>query len=111
MSRFVREGPPPPSPEAIPGSTEFCEQFTLGFAGYEHELAPLVKEIVSKLPEFANFQKMLDLGSGPGIYAIAIVSSHRSMKGVVFDRAPQINIAQTFINEYENGGENSHPGW
>jgi predicted TPR repeat methyltransferase len=101
MPRFVREGPPPPSSEAIPGSTEVCEQFTLGFAGYEHELAPLVREIASKLPEFPNFQKMLDLGSGPGIYAIAIVSSHPSMKGVIFDRAPQVKIARAFINGYE----------
>jgi len=54
-----------------------------------------------ELPEFTSFKKMLDLGCGPGLVGIAIVASHPSMKGVIFDRPAIIKVAETFIKEYE----------
>jgi len=56
---------------------------------------------VARLPEFSKFKKMLDLGSGPGIYGIALVDAHPSMKGVLFDRAPSMAVAKEFIDEYK----------
>jgi len=101
LPKLVKEGPPPPSPEADLGGEEMWKQFTVGFANSVRAgLAQWAAEIVSELPEFPQFQKMLDLGSGPGIYAIAIVSSHPSMKGVIFDRAAIVKVADTFIKEY-----------
>lgn len=58
-------------------------------------------EIVSGLPEFPLFRTMLDLGGGPGLVGIAIVSAHPSMKGVIFDRPAVVKVAETFIKEYE----------
>lgn len=55
---------------------------------------------VSALPEFPGFKKMLDLGSGPGIYGIAMVAAHPTMTGVLFDRKPSMDAARTFIREY-----------
>jgi predicted TPR repeat methyltransferase len=58
-------------------------------------------KIVSNLPEFSSFQKMLDLGGGPGIIGMAIVDSHPNMKGVVFDLPPVVKMAESFIREYK----------
>jgi hypothetical protein len=64
-------------------------------------IAQQAAELVSELPEFASFEKMLDLGGGPGIFGIAMVAKHPSMKGVVFDRKPSTDVAQKFIAEYQ----------
>ena len=101
LPKQVKEGSPPPSMETDLGSEEMWKQVTVGFANSVRAgLAQWATEIVSKLPEFPQFQKMLDLGSGPGIYAIAFVASHPSMKGVIFDRSAIVEVAENFIKEY-----------
>jgi SAM-dependent methyltransferase len=57
--------------------------------------------IVSQIDGFESFQKMLDLGGGPGLYCIAMVAEHPSMHGVVFDRPAVVKVAEEFIAEYE----------
>jgi SAM-dependent methyltransferase len=105
IPKLVKEGPPPPSMETNLGGEEMWKQVTVGFANSVRAgLAQWATEIVSELPEFPQFQKMLDLGSGPGIYAIAFVSSHPSMKGVIFDRSAVVEVAENFIKEYEMEG-------
>lgn len=59
-----------------------------------------IAEIVSTLPEFIDFNKMLDLGGGPGLIAIAIVKRHAKMKGVVFESPSIAPIAIESIDEY-----------
>lgn len=56
-------------------------------------------ELVSEIPEFPGFKKMLDLGGGPGIFCMAMVDKHLSMKGVVFDREPVTKIASEYISQ------------
>ena len=71
-------------------------------ANYEQAgSAQWAAEMVSQLPEFPSFQKMLDLGGGPGIIGIAIVASHPNMKGVIFDLPAMVKASETFIKEYE----------
>ncbi|NQE05638.1 hypothetical protein C5S32_07195 [ANME-1 cluster archaeon GoMg1] len=102
MSRLVKEGPPQHSPEADMGSEEMWAQFTVSMANYELAgVAQQAVDIVSELPEFTSFEKMLDLGGGPGLVGIAIVASHPRMKGVIFDRPAIIKVAETFIKDYE----------
>ncbi|MCK4581174.1 MAG: methyltransferase, partial [Dehalococcoidia bacterium] len=84
LPKLVKEGPPPPSPEADMSGEEMMLQFALSMANNERSgPAQQVAEIVSGLPEFPSFKKMLDLGGGPGLIGIAIVASHPSMKGVI----------------------------
>ena len=67
LPKLVKEGPPPPSPEMDMGSEEMWAQFTVSMANYERGgVAQQAVEIVSELPEFPSFRKMLDLGGGPG---------------------------------------------
>jgi ubiquinone/menaquinone biosynthesis C-methylase UbiE len=57
--------------------------------------------ILLGLPEFPSFQKMLDLGGGPGLIGMAIVDAHPKMKGVIFDLPPVVKETKKFIKEYE----------
>lgn len=100
LSELVKKGPPSPLPDM--GSEEMWAQFAVFMANYERAgVAQQAVEIVSQLPEFPSFRKMLDLGGGPGLVGIAIVGAHPSMKGVIFDRPAIIKVAETFIVEYE----------
>jgi len=102
MPKLIREGHPPPSPEADMGFGEMWAQFVAPMANYERAgVAQQALEIVSELPEFPSFKKMLDIGGGPGLIGIAIVSSHPSMEGIIFDQPAIIKVTETFIKEYE----------
>lgn len=101
LSTLVMEGPPP-TQEMDAESEEVWAQMALTMANYERSgVAQHVAEIVSELPEFSSFKKMLDLGGGPGLIGIAIVALHPSMKGVISDRPGVANVAEDFIKEYE----------
>ena len=105
LPNLVKEGPPPPSAEADMGSEEMWAQFAVDMAANElARLGPLAVEIASGLSEFPSFQKMLDIGGGPGLVGISVVSSHPSMRGVIFDRPAIVKVAETFIKEYEMEG-------
>ena len=101
LTNLVREGPP--LEHQTPSfSEEMLEQSVMMMANAERAGdAQIAVRIVSNLPEFPSFQKMLDLGSGPGIIGMAIVSSHPRMKGVVFDLPLVIKVAESFIREYK----------
>ena len=102
LPKLVKEGPPPPSPEADMGSEQIWAQFASAMANAERAgIARQAPEIVSGLPEFPSFKKMLDLGGGPGLIGIAIVAAHPSMKGVIFDKPAVVKVAETAIKEYE----------
>jgi predicted TPR repeat methyltransferase len=53
--------------------------------------------IVSALPEFPAFRKMLDLGGGPGIIGQSIVSSHPHRTGGLFDLPMVVGAAESEI--------------
>jgi hypothetical protein len=102
LPMLVKEGSPLPSKETDMGSEEIWVRYAASMANYQRAgAAQQAVEIVSGLSEFPLMQKMLDLGGGPGVIGIAIVSSHPSMKGVVFDKPSVVDIAKTFIKEYE----------
>lgn len=60
----------------------------------------LIAGIISKLPEFPSFKKMLDLGGAAGLHGLCIVDAHPSMKGVIFDQPSVVKVAEGFIKEY-----------
>jgi tRNA1(Val) A37 N6-methylase TrmN6 len=82
-------------------SGEMWMQFAASMANSERAgAAQQAARIVSELPEFPAFKKMLDLGGGPGLIGIAIVASHPGMSGVIFDQPDVVKVAQTFVREY-----------
>jgi predicted O-methyltransferase YrrM len=99
---LIKEGPPPQSSQDDAGSEERWARAAVYNANYERAgVAQYLAAIISQLPEFKSFQKMLDLGGGPGIIGMAIVDRHPTMKGVVFDQPEVVKVSQTFIKEYD----------
>ena len=101
LHKLVKEGPPPP-PETSPFSDDALVKGVgimadIERAGYVQELVKIILE----LPEFSSFQKMVDLGGGPGLIGMAIVDAHPLMKGVILDLPPVVKETTKFIIEYE----------
>jgi len=96
LSQLIKEGPQP-TPEMTFSEEMFAQELA------SNELAgdaPIMTEVISKLSEFPSFQKMLDLGGGPGLIGMSIVAKHPSMKGVIFDLPPMVKAAEGFIKKF-----------
>jgi predicted TPR repeat methyltransferase len=101
LPKLVKEGPPPP-PEKPPFSEEAFAEVVVIMADLERAgYIQMGVNTVLELPEFLSFQKMLDLGGGPGLIGMAIVDAHPKMKGVIFDLPPVVKETRKFIKEYE----------
>jgi predicted O-methyltransferase YrrM len=96
LSQLIKEGPQP-MPEMAFSEEMFAQEYANSERAGD---APIMVDVVSELPEFPSFRKMLDLGGGPGLIGMAIVAAHPSMKGVIFDLPPMAKVAETFIQEY-----------
>lgn len=55
---------------------------------------------VSKLPEFKKARKLLDLGGGHGLYAIAFAQMNPDLDAVVFDLPHVTEVTKEFIGRY-----------
>ena len=101
MTRLVKEGPGGESADRGFASQELWAKVTRSSAAWVTSGMGLkVAGIISKLPGFPEFQRMLDLGGGHGMFALYIVNAHPFMKGIVFDRPAVVEIAREFICEY-----------
>lgn len=99
MTHLVQAGPPTGLPDL--GSQEIWARYARSMANYQRGgSAQKMAKIVSKLDEFASFEKMLDLGGGHGLFGIAMVAEHPTMKGVIFDQPAVTKVAEEFIAEY-----------
>ncbi|MDD4163517.1 MAG: methyltransferase, partial [Methanothrix sp.] len=81
LTKMIREGPPakPAEDDADP---QKWSRFASWMANDERAgIAQQMSDLISKLPEFSSFQKMLDLGGGPGIFGISMVAKHPTMRG------------------------------
>jgi SAM-dependent methyltransferase len=98
---LVKNGPPQQVDTYI-SSDEMTDEEVLSYVNFERSgLAQMIARIASELPEFPSFQKMLDLGCGPGLNGLAVVAAHPSMKGVSFDRPRTSEFARRSSKEYE----------
>lgn len=59
--------------------------------------APLACELLQQLPEFASARRLLDLGGGPGLVAIALAEAQPQLHAVVFDYAEAADVARDNI--------------
>ncbi len=103
MADLVRQGPPEqPSDEALAEET-WANYARIGANGQRAGSAQRGVKLIKELPEFPHFRKMLDLGGGAGMFAIAMVSAHPKMSGIVFDRPMIAEVARELIAEYGAG--------
>ncbi len=100
LTKLVKEGPLP-QPETPTFSDEAVAQGVVMMADAERAgYAQEALKIVLELPEFPSFQKMLDLGGGPGLIGMAIVAEHPTMKAVNFDLPPVVREAKAYFKEF-----------
>jgi predicted O-methyltransferase YrrM len=104
MVNLIKNGPPPPDPDASVGDMEVWKEIhrtsgTVQRAGFGQQVAA----IMAKLPEFPGMKKMLDLGGGAGLVGMCIVDSHPTMEGVILDQPMVVQVADEYIKEYEMG--------
>jgi SAM-dependent methyltransferase len=84
-----------------PQSEEDLTRWVTAVAEYERAgMAQTVAGLISELPGFPSFRKMLDLGGGPGLIGMAVVSAHPTMRGVIFDLSPVAKAAERFIFDF-----------
>lgn len=102
---LIKDGPAPKTKEQDIAAEDFWSEATRAGAGWVtggvgQELA----HIVSALPEFPGFRRMLDLGGGHGMFALYFVQAHSTMTAVVFDRPGVVPVAERFIREWDMDG-------
>lgn len=101
LLQYVQKGPLPGDPGEDFSSEALWAQMARDSAPWVlGEMGDRIAGILSKLPGFASFEKMLDLGGGHGLFAIYIVNAHPTMQGAVFDRPAVIEVARSFIDQY-----------
>ena len=62
------------------------------------DMAKRTASLISSLPEYSNIKRMLDLGCGPGIMCMEVVSNHPTMEGFLCDMPPLMEVAQDEID-------------
>lgn len=91
----------PIQPEEKSGRV-FDKSFTLAMAegSMRGGLYATINKI-SQLPEFKKAKRLLDLGGGHGLYAIAFAQINLGLEAFVFDLPPVIEVAKNFIAKYQ----------
>ena len=76
----------------------FDESFILAMAeGAVRWDLPRTVEIIRELPEFKKARKLLDLGGGHGLYALAFKEANPELDAYVFDLPQVIEVAKKFV--------------
>jgi predicted O-methyltransferase YrrM len=73
-----------------------ARHLTMALAGRAKNVAPyLAKEL-----NLEGTRTLLDLGAGSGIYSIALVQKNPTLKAIIMDSEPVLNVAEEFVREY-----------
>jgi hypothetical protein len=101
IEKCMRNGPFPPKPETnFSSQSIWTDGARAGAAWALGEMGNQVAGIVASLPGFADFETMLDLGGGHGLFAMYMVQVSKKLKAVVFDRPGVVQVAQEYIEAY-----------
>ncbi len=73
-----------------PDSPDYRRQFTWAMHHRTLEIAPAIAAQIS----FAGSKTLLDLGGGPGTYAMAFLAKHPTLRATVCDREAALEVAK-----------------
>lgn len=98
MESILQNGPPVQKTRA--DDEGIWAKEALGMVNFQRTCTgPALAQILSNHPGFSGFLKMLDLGGGPGLNAMAVVGAHSSMTGTIFDRPAVARVARKEIEK------------
>lgn len=72
-------------------------------------LQATIRPIIS-LPRFLTYRRMIDLGGGHGLYAIALTQQHPHLTAYVMDLPPVIPVVEEYITAYRAKRVHTIPG-
>ena len=75
--------------------TESAMNLTLSLSGRAMNVAPVLAE---KLPLPDN-KILLDVGTGSGLYSIALLEKNKDLKAILWDGAEVLKVADNFVNQ------------
>lgn len=76
--------------------TESARHFTMALAGRAKNVAPVLAQRIS----LDGVERLLDVGGGTGIYSIALLQRHPSLRAIVFDRPEVLRVAEEMARDY-----------
>lgn len=98
IPELIRQGPPEVEKKDRLNEEDMWKQSVRHLASYHKAgMADLVADLVADLPEFPKMKRMLDMGCGPGIMCMAVVSRHPCIEGVLCDLPPVLEVAREEI--------------
>lgn len=98
LGAFIRNGKPLAEMlTLIRQDPIMLDQFIHGM----RDRAILAARYIRQVLDFQSVQRMLDLGCGPGIYALEWARRYRSLQAVLYDVEPVLPITQQYIQAYQ----------
>ncbi|MFS0825779.1 class I SAM-dependent methyltransferase [Pseudomonas phoenicis] len=86
LSDYLRNGVAPTCPTASTLGSAWANAARVQIAQEQRAVTGEVAcALLERLPEFRHLQRMLDLGGGPGLVAIALAQALPALEGVVFE--------------------------
>lgn len=55
---------------------------------------------LAKVFDFSSYSKLMDIGGGPGVYAIEVVKQNPNMSAIVLELQPTCIIADQYIKRF-----------
>ncbi len=102
LTQLVRTGKPELAPEKRLQDPEHWKRSAKYLANYHRAgMAGMIADIVTRLPKVDAMRRILDLGSGPGVIGLEILTRHPHMQGVFFDLPA---VAEVTLEEVRAAG-------
>ena len=98
---LIKDGPSGAGPGEDITSEELWASWTEASASWVFgEVGRTMAGIVSDLPGFADFERIMDLGGGHGVFVLHFLEAHPTLQGVVFDRPSVLEVARSFARKF-----------
>ena len=99
LGQALKDGGIPQKPDEKKGAFDKGFILSMAEASTRGPLHRVVKK-VRDIPEFKSARKLLDLGGGHGLYAIAFAQLNPELEAIVFDLPPVVEVTSEFISQY-----------
>jgi len=100
LGEWVRNGTPAMTADTATLQRGWAQAARVQIAQEQRAVtAPIARELCAALPQFQRARRLLDLGGGPGLVAIALAQMQPSLTGVVFEYPETAAVAQEHIDQ------------